>query len=286
MDAAQDPSADLLVGADLLRRTARRARGEDKRSLIAVAGRLAEAKGRVAASLAELVFGDELAELARRYPDRAAAASSAELSLFVDRERAPLQYVVRALSPIGLARSRPARHTGRCEARLPYLTRWASTSSTCLPSIPSGRPTGRATTGCRRRAGRPGLARGPSAQPTGGHTAVHPELGSMEDVDAPGRRSGRPWHRRGPRPGVPVLARPPWVAEHPEWFRHRPTAPSATPRTPRSATRTSSPWTSRRRGWRGLWDALLEVVEFWIDQGITVFRVDNPHTKPFGSGSG
>ncbi len=59
------------------------------------------------------------------------------------------------------------------------------------------------------------------------------------------------------------------------------TGRSATPRTRPSATRTSTRSTSRATDWRGLWHELLEVVRFWIGQGVRVFRVDNPHTKPF-----
>ena len=59
------------------------------------------------------------------------------------------------------------------------------------------------------------------------------------------------------------------------------TARCSSPRTPRRNTRTSFRSTSRRASWRELWEELKSVVLFWMDKGVRIFRVDNPHTKPF-----
>jgi starch synthase (maltosyl-transferring) len=280
MDAAQDPSADLLVGADLLRRTARRARGEDKRSLNAAAGRLAEANGRVAASLAELVFGDELAELARRYPDRAAAASSAELSLFVDRERARFstwyELFPRSASPDP---DRPGT-LADVEARLPYLTRLGIDVLYLPPIHPIG------TTGRKGDDGAPAAGADEPGSPwaigavAGGHTAVHPQLGSIDDVDHLVAAAAD----RGIDVALDLAFQcspdHPWVGEHPEWFRHRPDGSIRYAENPPKRYEDIFPLDFETEAWRDLWDALFDVVDFWIAHGITVFRVDNPHTKP------
>jgi starch synthase (maltosyl-transferring) len=71
------------------------------------------------------------------------------------------------------------------------------------------------------------------------------------------------------------------VTEHPEWFRHRPDGTIQYAENPPKKYQDIYPLDFETAAWRELWDALLGVVEHWMDQGVTVFRVDNPHTKPF-----
>jgi starch synthase (maltosyl-transferring) len=73
----------------------------------------------------------------------------------------------------------------------------------------------------------------------------------------------------------------PWVSEHPEWFRHRADGTIRYAENPPKRYEDIYPLDFECEAWEALWQALLEVVRFWIEQGIAVFRVDNPHTKPF-----
>lgn len=115
----------------------------------------------------------------------------------------------------------------------------------------------------------------------GGHTAVHPDLGTVEDV--------RDLAAAAAENGIEVAldlafqCSPdhPWVTEHPEWFRHRPDGTIQYAENPPKKYQDIYPLDFESPDWLPLWEALLDVVEFWMDQGITVFRVDNPHTKPF-----
>ncbi len=280
LDAGQDASADLLVGADLFRRAARRARGEEKRALTTVAGDLADAEQGLANRVVERVLGDELAEVVRRYPDRVAASSSGELSVFVDVERARFstwyELFPRSASPD------PDRHgtLADVEARLPYLEQLGIDVLYLPPIHPIGTTSRKGDDG--EPVAGPGEPGSPWAigAPEGGHTAVHPELGSLDDLDhlvATAATSGidvaldlafqcSPDH--------------PWVHEHPEWFRHRPDGSIRYAENPPKRYEDIFPLDFETEAWRELWDALLGVVEFWIAHGISVFRVDNPHTKP------
>ena len=115
----------------------------------------------------------------------------------------------------------------------------------------------------------------------GGHTSVHPQLGTLADfrdlLDAAASR------------GIDVAidlafqASPdhPWVREHPSWFRQRPDGTIRYAENPPKRYEDIYPFDFESPDWRDLWTALLDVVRFWIDQGVKVFRVDNPHTKPF-----
>ena len=115
----------------------------------------------------------------------------------------------------------------------------------------------------------------------GGHTAVHRELGTIADV----RRLAAACAKRGIALALDLAFQcspdHPWVREHPEWFRHRPDGTIRYAENPPKRYEDIYPLDFESEDWRGLWHELLEVVRFWIGQGVHVFRVDNPHTKPF-----
>jgi starch synthase (maltosyl-transferring) len=115
----------------------------------------------------------------------------------------------------------------------------------------------------------------------GGHTAIHPDLGTLEDFDALVEAAGEHGVDVCIDFAIQCSADHPWLTEHPEWFNRRPDGTLKYAENPpkRYQDIYNVNWDSE--DWRGLWDALLEVVMFWVERGVKVFRVDNPHTKPF-----
>jgi starch synthase (maltosyl-transferring) len=115
----------------------------------------------------------------------------------------------------------------------------------------------------------------------GGHTAVHPDLGTVADLE----RLVAAARARGISVALDLAFQctpeHPWVTEHPEWFRHRPDGSIQHAENPPKVYEDIYPIDFETSDRRGLWDALLEVVTYWIERGVRVFRVDNPHTKPF-----
>jgi starch synthase (maltosyl-transferring) len=118
--------------------------------------------------------------------------------------------------------------------------------------------------------------------PEGGHDAVEPGLGTLEDFEA--------FIESARRLGLEVAldlalqASPdhPWVAAHPEWFRHRPDGSIKYAENPPKKYQDIYPLDFESPGsWRALWSAVAEVVSAWAERGVRIFRVDNPHTKPF-----
>jgi starch synthase (maltosyl-transferring) len=114
----------------------------------------------------------------------------------------------------------------------------------------------------------------------GGHTAVHPELGTIEDFDrlvAAARGEGLEIALDF---AIQCSADHPWLTEHPEWFRRRPDGTLKYAENPPKRYRDIYNVDFDCEDWRGLWVALRDVVLYWVSHGVQIFRVDNPHTKP------
>jgi starch synthase (maltosyl-transferring) len=116
---------------------------------------------------------------------------------------------------------------------------------------------------------------------SGGHDAVHTDLGTVEDL--------RSLTASAAEQGIDICldfaiqasADHPWLKQHPEWFHRRPDGTLKYAENPPKRYQDIYNLNWESPDWRGLWDALLEVVLQWVDCGVKVFRVDNPHTKPF-----
>jgi starch synthase (maltosyl-transferring) len=115
----------------------------------------------------------------------------------------------------------------------------------------------------------------------GGHTEVHPDLGTIEDFDRLVHRARDFGLEVAMDLAYQCSPDHPWVAKYPEWFRHRPDGTVQYAENPPKKYQDIYPLDFETEAWRELWDELKEVVEFWIGHGIQIFRVDNPHTKPF-----
>ncbi len=115
--------------------------------------------------------------------------------------------------------------------------------------------------------------------PAGGHTAVDPDLGTIDDLVA----LNAACRERGLELALDIAFQcspdHPWVSEHPTWFRHRPDGSVQYAENPPKRYQDIYPLDFESDDWRHLWLALRGVFTHWIDHGIRAFRVDNPHTK-------
>jgi starch synthase (maltosyl-transferring) len=114
----------------------------------------------------------------------------------------------------------------------------------------------------------------------GGHTAIHPQLGTLDDF--------RSLIAKAQEYGIEIAldiafqCAPdhPYVQEHPEWFRWRPDGTVQYAENPPKKYEDIYPFDFDTVHWQALWEELKRIVCFWIEQGVRIFRVDNPHTKP------
>jgi starch synthase (maltosyl-transferring) len=116
---------------------------------------------------------------------------------------------------------------------------------------------------------------------TGGHDAIHSELGTEDDLRSLVTAARAHEIDIALDFAIQASADHPWLTEHPEWFNRRPDGTLKYAENPpkRYQDIYNVNWESEE--WRALWDALLRTVLHWVDCGVKVFRVDNPHTKPF-----
>jgi starch synthase (maltosyl-transferring) len=114
----------------------------------------------------------------------------------------------------------------------------------------------------------------------GGHDAIHPDLGTWADFDAMVAAAKAANVELALDFAIQNSPDHPWLKEHPEWFYRRPDGTLKYAENPPKRYQDIYNVNFESEDWQGLWQALLDVVLFWVGRGITVFRVDNPHTKP------
>jgi starch synthase (maltosyl-transferring) len=287
LEAGQDAEAEWLVGAELAEAAAARAAGADRDRLLQLARLLRTDP----AARAEVAFGPELERLMAAHPDLdEATLYSKELAVVVDPPIARFSAWYE-MFPRSVWSTDPEPHfvDGRlrhgtfadCESRLEYIADLGFDIVYFPPIHPIGR------TG--RKGRNNSLVAGPDdpgspwaiGRADGGHTAVHPELGSLEDF----RRLLAKARGLGLEVALDLAFQcspdHPYVREHPEWFRRRPDGTIRHAENPPKKYEDIYPFDFETACWRSLWAELKGIVEFWVRQGVRIFRVDNPHTKPF-----
>jgi starch synthase (maltosyl-transferring) len=113
----------------------------------------------------------------------------------------------------------------------------------------------------------------------GGHCSINPELGTFEDFKKLVNEAGRMGISIALDIAYQCSPDHPYVKEHPEWFKHRPDGTIQYAENPPKKYQDIYPLDFESGDWQGLWDELKNVITFWIGKGVTIFRVDNPHTK-------
>jgi len=115
----------------------------------------------------------------------------------------------------------------------------------------------------------------------GGHDAIHPELGTFDDFHRLVRAARQ--HRMEIALDFAIQCSPdhPWLTEHPEWFKRRPDGSIRYAENPPKKYQDIVNPDFYCADRIALWQALRDVILFWVSHGVRIFRVDNPHTKPF-----
>jgi starch synthase (maltosyl-transferring) len=274
-----DIALSLALGAAIIAGLSRRARGDDARRLAAWATALRVAGDDPLARRAQAMQPD-LQALAGLYADRTHATQHAPtLRVVVEPVRARFStwYEMFPRS------AGDGMHHGTfddCIGELPAIKAMGFDVLYLPPIHPIGRT---------RRKGRNNsltVAPGDPGSPwaigavDGGHRAIHAELGTLDDF----KRLLAAAHALDIDVALDIAFQSspdhPYVADHPAWFRHRPDGSVQFAENPPKKYQDIYPFDFESADAAALWRELLDVVVYWIDQGVRTFRVDNPHTKP------
>ena len=280
VEAEQDVSVDLLVGAAQLAEAAERAPSKDADVLRNASAKL---RGKTAVQRrAETALDPELGARMREVADRRFAARyRRELRLQVDSPQAVFstwyEMFPRSASPDP---KRPGTFRD-VEKRLSYVAGMGFDVLYLPPIHPIGQTkrkgANNAMTAKRGDPGSPWAIGGKD----GGHKSVNPELGTLEDF----RRLVKKAKEKGISVALDIAFQcspdHPYVKEHPDWFWMRPDGTVQYAENPPKKYEDIFPFNFDTEDWEALWAELRSVFMFWMEQGVRVFRVDNPHTKPF-----
>jgi starch synthase (maltosyl-transferring) len=270
-----DLSGELSEGVLLLEAAKERAKGGDRKLIKATLETLADPA--VDAALKhQAALDGELAAAIDRHPDRSQCATlDASLTLDADRERARFGAWYE-LFPRSWGGFR-----GTAEA-VPEIAALGFDVLYLTPIHPIGITNRKgANNALTAKEGDPGSPWAIGLKGVGGHEAVHPELGTLEDFADLVRTAEDHNMEIAIDFAIQCSADHPWLTEHPEWFHHRPDGSLKYAENPPKKYQDIYNVNFQCEDWKGLWSALKDLILLWVDRGVKVFRVDNPHTKSF-----
>jgi starch synthase (maltosyl-transferring) len=281
VDAEQDVSVDLLEGAQLIEAASQRATKRDAQTMKEWVESFHSDRKSQSAS-ARLALSAKAEKLMDKYSDRHFVTTySKELAVVVDREKARFSTWYEMFPRFCAPKAGQHGTFKDCETQLPYVSEMGFDVLYFPPIHPIGHTS------------RKGKNNTPAADPgdpgtpwaigseEGGHKTVYSRLGTLADF----RRFIARAREYGIEVGLDMAFQcspdHPYVKEHPEWFRWRADGTVQYAENPPKKYQDIYPLEFDNEHWRELWDELKSVVLFWIEQGVRIFRVDNPHTKPF-----
>ncbi len=282
VESGQDAASlktEVLIGAEILGEIAKRASSRDAQHIKAAQASLKKHAGKPEAIPEAL--SDALLALAKKYPDPSLITQSRIYRVTVDPTKAGFSTWVE-IFPRSWSKT-PYRHGTfkDCERLLPDFADMGFDVLYLPPIHPIGLTK------------RKGKNNSTVAQPDdvgspwaigakeGGHKAIHPKLGTLKDF----QRLVKTAKSYGIDIALDIAFQcspdHPYVKEHPEWFKWRPDGTVQYAENPPKKYEDVLPFYFESRDWKNLWLELKSIFEFWIEQGVKIFRVDNPHTKPF-----
>lgn len=274
MNADQDITLDALEGAAMM--TKAQPQDETTAKIISAACETFLQNGEIAPLLTE-----DVEHAMAQSQVRSDLTTSKLFPLMIDRPRAVAgawyEMIPRSQGTV------PGRHGTFKDsiARLPDIAKMGFDVLYFTPIHPIG-STNRKGRNNALKAG-PGDPGSPYAigSAEGGHDAVHPELGTLEDFRDLVREAKSHGLEIALDFAIQCSPDHPWLKQHPNWFKRRPDGTMRYAENPPKKYEDIHNPDFESSDAQSLWHALRDAVWFWVEQGVEIFRVDNPHTKPF-----
>jgi starch synthase (maltosyl-transferring) len=278
-EAGVDIAVELEEGRQRTQRAHDHATEDDDRAVLAQA--LRRLSSPLTANDLGLVLDASVGRAMRRWGDRAAVTRTRDYEVWVEPLRARFtawyEFFPRSASPDP---ERPGTLRDATE-RLDYVAKLGFDTVYLPPIHPIGRTHRKGRNNARTC--EPEDVGSPWAigAAEGGHTGLHPDLGSWADFDRLVQRADQLGLHLALDVAFQCSPDHPWVTEHPEWFRHRADGTIQYAENPPKKYEDIYPLDFETSDVEGLWAGLRDVFLFWMERGVRTFRVDNPHTKAF-----
>ncbi|MFN4122318.1 MAG: alpha-1,4-glucan--maltose-1-phosphate maltosyltransferase [Flavobacteriales bacterium] len=279
-EAGEKLDVELMIGLKYLRGIESMVRDED-RHMVENAIRLFSDSSSFYKEAVELATGPVFAYLLENYMLIHNATISHTLDLVVERKKASFsawyEFFPRSAS------QEPGKHGTfkDCERIIPRLAELGYDTLYFPPVHPIGvshrKGKNNSTTA---KPGEPGSPWAIGAA-EGGHKAIHPDLGTIDDFVQLVQHAKNHGIEIAMDLAYQCAPDHPYVKEHPQWFKWRPDGTVQYAENPPKKYQDVLPINFENDDWKNLWKELKSIVEYWIDKGVSIFRVDNPHTKPF-----
>jgi starch synthase (maltosyl-transferring) len=280
--SGQDVSSELLEGAAILADVLARIPPGPGLQLVRKAQRVLEDAGGDMGARLTAALSEELSDVMAAHPDRTRATRfDRVLEVLVERERARFgAWYEMFPRSAGSDTSRSATFD-EAAGLLPYVSSMGFDVLYLPPIHPIGRSFRKGPNNALTP--QPGDPGSPWAigSAEGGHTAIEPGLGTIDDFDRFVTAAARHGLEIALDIAFQVSPDHPYVREHPDWFRHRPDGTIKYAENPPKKYQDIYPIDFETVDSQALWHELKGIFEFWIDHGVKIFRVDNPHTKPY-----
>ena len=280
--ANQPITVELLIGAEMMEEANKQADKEDKKYLQEAAKALREADEETAADAVNRALSDQMTEVMERCYETDTGTTYPKIyPVEVERKRA-LFSTWYEFFPRSAARE-PGKHGTFKDAQrlLPRVAEMGFDVVYFPPIHPIGKKNRKGLNNAvTANPGDPGSCWAIGSD-EGGHKAIHPELGTLEDF----RKLIKAANKLDMEVAMDIAFQcapdHPYVKEHPQWFKWRPDGSVQYAENPPKRYEDILPINFETEDWENLWKELKSVFDHWIEQGVFIFRVDNPHTKAF-----
>jgi len=278
-EAGQDLQVELLIGADLLTQALNKA-GKDHKKVLTSWIKVLK-KTRSVEEAVALALQSDVYELVRQYKDPQLITDSPSFNIETERKKAAYSTWYE-LFPRSAASVEGAHGTFQDVKRLlPRVSKMGFDVLYFPPIHPIGE---------KNRKGRNNSLTPMEGDPgspwaignrMGGHKDIHPELGTLEDFVELVAEARSQNIEIAMDIAYQCAPDHPYVKQHPQWFKWRPDGSVQYAENPPKKYEDILPINFETEDWENLWMELKSVIDYWIDKGVTIFRIDNPHTKAF-----
>lgn len=276
----QQISNELLIGVQLIDKACQQASAKDKKLLYDWQCILESNKNGEAAKI-DVALSENVSALMEKYSDRSVASVyHKELVVTVERKKARFSAWYEMFPRSTSAEANTHGTFKDCEARIPYISSMGFDVIYLPPIHPLGHTNKKGRNNALTAETKdPGTPWAIGAE-EGGHKAIYHKLGSLADFRKFVAKAKE--HDIEIALDIAFQCSPdhPYVNEHPEWFKWRPDGTIQYAENPPKKYQDIYPLNFESENRWGLWQELKSIFIFWLKQGVSIFRVDNPHTKP------